>query len=146
MGIKVFVYGSLKKGFCNHARFLDEATFLGETRTHSRAYKMYSFGMFPAVYKGGAYSIEGELYEVTEEELVHLDRLESNGRFYNREEVKLANGETAWMYLCMGKPYNGDMSRIKNTRNHSQVWSQTVVYHPRKGLPSVPRSASLSHS
>jgi len=149
MGAKVFVYGSLKKGFGNHQNYLSMAIPLGATRTLSRAFQMYSFGMFPGVYKGGKYAIEGELYEVTDRELERLDMLESNGRFYNREEVKLANGETAWMYICMGKPHksSGHLPRIQNTRNHTQVWHQMVVYHPRRNrLTSSTRSATLTHS
>jgi gamma-glutamylcyclotransferase (GGCT)/AIG2-like uncharacterized protein YtfP len=123
----VFVYGSLKKGFGNHHR-LEGAAFLGETRTKARSFRMESFGAFPAVYKvptkagGPAYSIEGELYEVNDKILEGLDRLESNGHFYRRELVKLANGKEAWMYICLHQKASPSRNRVKNTRNHTQVW------------------------
>lgn len=97
---KVFVYGSLKKGFRNDF-FLDTAQFLGVSTTKESNYKMISLGHFPAVYKdeesGG--NINGELYLIDSETLNELDYLESNGVLYEREEILLQNNEIAWIYL-----------------------------------------------
>jgi gamma-glutamylcyclotransferase (GGCT)/AIG2-like uncharacterized protein YtfP len=128
----------LKRGFANHPR-LEGAAFLGETRTANQVFRMESFGAFPAVYKvvpagkahtktgGPSYSIEGELYEVDNKILEELDRLESNGYFYRRELVKLANGKEAWMYLCLHQMAFPSHNRVKTTRNHTQVWMPNLV-------------------
>lgn len=123
---RVFVYGSLKQGFSNHRLLLD-SEFLGESRTLSRKFNMVSMSSFPAVEKGGVYSIEGELYEVDGWTLSDLDALESNGYFYQRELVKLVDGSEAWMYVCLATPISipGNPS-VKTTRNHSQYWEQPV--------------------
>lgn len=120
----VFVYGSLKSGFGNHP-ILGDSPLRDVTRTVSRNFSMISMGGFPGVSKGGTYNIEGEVYEVTDEVLARLDRLESNGSFYQRYETFLANGDTAWMY-CLLRSYPSQFQipnkRVKNLRNHSQFW------------------------
>jgi gamma-glutamylaminecyclotransferase len=149
----VFVYGSLKQGFGNH-HFLRTATLLEATRTGSRAFRMESMGGFPAVVKNGSYAIEGELYEVDDETLRNLDRLEGNGRFYNRELVFLSSGHTAWMYLLMpsdnrfGARQFASNVRVKNTRNHTQRWLQEQQWvrpsNYGNGYQSTSRSATLA--
>lgn len=94
---RVFVYGSLKKGFSNH-RVIHGAKFLGDDTTLEDAWFMFSMGGFPGVVSGNGY-ISGEVYEVDDEVLKDLDRLEGNGNFYTREVVELANHEQAWMYI-----------------------------------------------
>lgn len=120
----VFVYGSLKLGYGNHP-ILGASPLRDVTRTVSRNFTMVSLGGFPGVELGGSYNIEGEVYEVTDEVLARLDRLESNGSFYQRYQTFLANGDTAWMY-CLLHPMNplwrSDNKRVKNLRNHSQNW------------------------
>ena len=75
----VFVYGTLKKGFPNHARFLDRAHLVGEFQTAEA---------FPLVLNGERRSpclidrpgvgkpVQGEVYAVDADTLAALDRLE----------------------------------------------------------------------
>ena len=99
MSYKVFVYGSLKKGFANH-RCLAGATFLGSTTL--RGFEMYSLGGYPgacvADAPGQSPAIDGEVYVVNDVGLAVLDRLESNGSFYTRQLVATEFG-AAWIYL-----------------------------------------------
>lgn len=101
--IRVFVYGSLLKGFGNH-RLLRNATFVGEAKTTAE-YTMISRGGFPGVFPGGHTEILGELYDVDEETAKRLDWLEGvdykdphNGH-YRKEEITLAGGEKAFIYF-----------------------------------------------
>jgi gamma-glutamylcyclotransferase (GGCT)/AIG2-like uncharacterized protein YtfP len=97
--VRVFVYGSLRKGFGNHGRFLGAARFVGEARTPAE-YTMGSLGGFPGVCKGGLTPIAGEIYELTAEaQLEWLDRLEGHPRFYCRELIAIDGGARAWIYL-----------------------------------------------
>jgi gamma-glutamylcyclotransferase (GGCT)/AIG2-like uncharacterized protein YtfP len=142
----VFVYGSLKQNFGNH-HCLETATFVEATRTAARSFRMESMGGFPAVLKNGSYAIEGELYEVSDKTLERLDRLESNGHFYERELVFLASGHTAWMYLLMsnGAAFRfGDNGRVKNTRNHTQSWLPERVYFIFSEYQSPKRDGTLA--
>ena len=102
---RVFVYGSLKRGRYNND-LLRESRFIGERITQDETWIMRSLGGFPGVvkqYHGGlSASICGDLYEVDDMTLARLDRLESNGHFYNRELVKLRDeSEPAWMYVLI---------------------------------------------
>ena len=103
---RVFVYGSLKRGFHNN-RFLTESRFIGERLTEDETFVMHSLGGFPGVLisfnTGESAAVQGELYEVDERTLARLDMLESNGHFYNRELVDLREeNDPAWMYILMG--------------------------------------------
>lgn len=98
MSHKLFVYGTLKKGFSNN-HHLETSKFHGKNVTADKTFSMRSLGFFPAVFHGGEHAISGELFEVDDETLERIDRLEGNGRFYNREEVLLQDGEVAWMYF-----------------------------------------------
>lgn len=99
----VFVYGSLKKGFYNHA-FLRGARFAGSVVT-AQSFSLFSFGPYPGLYHTPEYPIAGELYFVNDAGLQRLDELEENGREYLREKIELRNaaGESfsAWCYFCL---------------------------------------------
>ena len=75
----VFVYGTLKRGFPNHA-LMQGATFLGEARS-VEAYPMIVQGrhfspvMIPE--PGSGHRIVGELWVVDDVQLAALDQLES---------------------------------------------------------------------
>ena len=106
---RVFVYGSLKRGFHNN-RLLEESRFLGERITSNETWTMYSLGAFPGVIKsfhaGVCASISGDLYEVSDQTLTRLDMLESNGSFYKRELVPLhGEDEPAWMYVLINPAF-----------------------------------------
>lgn len=75
--ILFFVYGTLKKGYYNH-RLLQGpgVTFKGEFTTEPN-YTMYSLGGYPAVMSNGTTAITGELYEVTNKNVIeNIYRLE----------------------------------------------------------------------
>lgn len=67
----LFCYGTLLSGFGNN-RLLQKpgVEFLGEHTTEP-GYTMVSCGGFPAVIPEGHTSIKGELYRVTDEEVLH---------------------------------------------------------------------------
>ena len=105
---KVFVYGSLKKGFFNNEHYLHDATFKGEFQTRPQ-WGLISLGAFPAMVMGSL-SVKGEVYEVNETTLAGLDRLEgtANG-FYKRIRIRVNNGDSdfnVWAYMYAGTPMN----------------------------------------
>lgn len=98
MGMKVFVYGTLKKGHGNH-RYLrgDEhrlgAVMVGEAVT-SPNYTMLALGGFPGVVVEGQTPIHGEVYELPDGEdgramLYRLDKLEGHPSFYQRVPMQV---------------------------------------------------------
>lgn len=112
----VFVYGTLKQDFPNHAAYMQSAEFLGIGRTVEK---------FPLVLSGDrhvpcmlntpgrGFAVSGELYRVDDHGLQRLDELEAVGRSggYLRRVIEVRmDGETevghrrAFAYLM--KPEN----------------------------------------
>lgn len=83
----LFVYGTLKNGHGRHSA-LEDCRMLGTARTKP-LYSMFAYGGFPAVVDascpGGQSgvslntSVHGELYEVPQEVIIELDRIEGVG-------------------------------------------------------------------
>ena len=77
---KVFVFGTLKRGFPNHAEGLASEISLGEFKTLQRyplvvAGPWFSPVMLPE--PGIGHRVIGEVYEVGDAKLAELDRIES---------------------------------------------------------------------
>lgn len=100
--MRVFVYGTLKKGFHNN-QLLGNSEFLGQFKTEPR-FTMFSFGGFPAVSIGGTTPIKGEIYQIQEEGVLDtLDRLEGHPNWYKRERIDTPFGK-AWIYIMPSEP------------------------------------------
>ncbi|MCB9555810.1 MAG: gamma-glutamylcyclotransferase [Deltaproteobacteria bacterium] len=92
----LFAYGSLRRGQPYH-HLLGNSPFV--RLTHSVAqYTLSDLGEYPALSCGGDTAITGELYRVTEQTLLSLDRYE--GREYHRQQIDLQDGTTAVGYVC----------------------------------------------
>lgn len=97
----LFVYGTLKRGHCNHY-LLEGCEFLGNAETKEK-YALYEAGI-PYLVKGKKVShVKGEVYKVPEYVLKQIDRLEGHPFFYKREKAKvvLKDGKEidAWIYF-----------------------------------------------
>jgi len=97
----VFVYGTLRKGHCNH-HLLKEACCHGVGSSEA-CYAMYLKNGYPYITSSEArYQIVGELYSVEYDTLVALDKFEGHPRYYERREIPVIVGEkrcTAWIYF-----------------------------------------------
>jgi len=103
--IKVFTYGTLKKGYGNHFRLLRDSRFVGNAVTRGR-YTMLDAG-FPVLLSNPAgFPVMGEVYEVDRETTMRLDRLESVGRMYDRlrKYVQMDSGEVWRVHYYVGCP------------------------------------------
>ena len=99
--MRVFVYGTLKRGFSNH-HYLRRARFVGRARTPA-AFQLFDLGAYPGAWMPGNSVIEGEVYDVDALTLASLDHLEEVPRVYRRETVQTENG-TAFIYVLQRMP------------------------------------------
>lgn len=104
---KVFVYGTLMRRRSNHFYMKrDGIRFLGKGKASGFAlYNVTPY--YPGAVKEEGETVLGEIYEVPEEHMGNLDRLEGNGFLYQREkaEIELESGEKvqAWIYVWLKK-------------------------------------------
>jgi gamma-glutamylcyclotransferase (GGCT)/AIG2-like uncharacterized protein YtfP len=92
---RLFVYGTLKRGFAGRVR-LDGSRYEGSART-APGYALHDLGPYPALVVAGQGTVEGELHWVTTEHLARLDEYE--GPEYARESIVLADGSRAEAYV-----------------------------------------------
>jgi gamma-glutamylaminecyclotransferase len=103
MSALVFVYGTLKRGCCNHPQLADQ-TFVAEAET-APAYALHEVGGFPGLVPcpDGGTAVRGEVWSVEAAALARLDRFEGLAEgLYRRERVVLAGplaGEIVEAYL-----------------------------------------------
>jgi gamma-glutamylaminecyclotransferase len=94
--MKLFVYGTLKRGFGNN-RLLRDAKFLGNART-VQPFVLLDSG-FPVMTPVGAGNmrVSGEVYEIdnidNSKTLARLDALEGEGRMYDRVKIDVVTDD-----------------------------------------------------
>jgi len=96
MTVRLFVYGSLRKGERHHDR-MRGAEFEGPART-TTGFRLIRHGDYPALVAGGEGSVEGEVYRVDAALLDELDEFEGCPELYRRERVMLDDGSFAETY------------------------------------------------
>ncbi len=92
---RVFCYGTLKRGIHNH-HLLSTAEFVGEAYTLD-TFKMYHVG-FPVIRFSDhpdAKAVFGEVYDVDDDTLKKLDRLENEGVMYDRKQINITLSDLA---------------------------------------------------
>ena len=99
---KLFVYGTLKKGYSNHD-IIKKTKFLGDFISIDK-FDLSGYG-FPQIYPNDqGKRIKGEIYDLFEHDFVFTDALEGNGTFYQREIRKFQRNSkiiTAWVYIVL---------------------------------------------
>ncbi|QJQ95955.1 MULTISPECIES: gamma-glutamylcyclotransferase family protein [Halomonadaceae] len=104
----LFVYGTLKRGFAHHERYLGQAEFLDKAITCEPFPLVLNGPRFSPVLidaQGHGLQVKGELYRVGNATLDELDRLERvnlrDGYCRRRLTIADSNGiaRAAWCYL-----------------------------------------------
>jgi gamma-glutamylcyclotransferase (GGCT)/AIG2-like uncharacterized protein YtfP len=99
-GIRVFVYGTLKRGHYNH-QLLSDAEYLGRHVLRG-SFAMCDLTHYPCVVNTSGLDMDeadilGEVFLVDEDTLDSLDVLEGNGSYFTRFKVDTP-WKKAWMY------------------------------------------------
>lgn len=93
----VFVYGTLMKGELHHTT-IAHARYVRAAATRP-AYDLVQIDYYPALIAGGTHRVPGELYEVDDQTLARLDRLEEVPDYYERLVITLDDGTEAQAYV-----------------------------------------------
>jgi gamma-glutamylcyclotransferase (GGCT)/AIG2-like uncharacterized protein YtfP len=107
----LFAYGTLLRGERNHS-WLERARHLGDAQTEPR-FELVDLGTYPALVPEGEGSIRGEVYGLSEEDVVVIDELEAHPAFYVRTPIRLADGTMAEAYLLQPDQVRG-LPRIES--------------------------------
>ena len=119
----VSCYGSLRRGMGNHQYYLSESEYKG-TFTTEPEYTLHSLSAYPGLKLNGNTSVVMEVYEVDEDTLKNLNRLEGyrpgeTSTFYDRIEINTPWGK-AFTYIYVNKlskdsiVESGDWVKYKN--------------------------------
>ena len=95
---KILVYGTLKRGGGLHNCF--DGKYLGTFKVPG--FKMFNFGWFPGIIEDEDSSIYAEMYEIDSDTLENLDRIEGEGRMYNRTPLRIADDD-CYIYVAKMK-------------------------------------------
>jgi gamma-glutamylcyclotransferase (GGCT)/AIG2-like uncharacterized protein YtfP len=104
----IFVYGTLRRGQSNHCQ-LGPSRFVSYASTAPR-YELVDLGGYPALLEGGRDVVRGELFEVPDSWLSHLDAFEDVPTLYERVPVQLAHAQV--LGYVMRREVAGDAPRI----------------------------------
>jgi len=120
----VAVYGSLRKTMSNYQYYLSDSEYKGTFPTEPE-YTMHSLQWYPGLKLNGNTSVVMEVYEVDEEVLKNLNRLEGYrygepATFYDRIEINTPWGK-AFTYIY-----------VKELSKNSIVESGDWVEHLQK--------------
>lgn len=119
---RVFVYGSLLRGLHNH-HLLAKSRLVAAARTAQSSYVLIDSGHgFPyavaderARPEDRRVALLGEIYEVDDAVLSHLDELEEHPVWYRRREVEVVADEEpaarAWIYLLENDDELGKLAK-----------------------------------
>ena len=116
--IKIFVYGTLKKGYALNNELRD-SKFIGNGII--KGYKMYSNGYFPMITKGDkSNAVTGEIYEVSDEETLRVLDMIEGAYIRTKEKALLTNGQKIDVEVYVYRYLINDCQKIKTgewTRN-----------------------------
>ena len=128
----VSCYGSLRRGMGNHKYYLSESEYKG-TFTTEPEYTLHSLSAYPGLKQNGNHSVVMEVYEVDEDTLKNLNRLEGyrpgeTSTFYDRIEIDTPWGK-AFTYIYVNElskdsiVESGDWCEFKNKE---KSWSSVT--------------------
>lgn len=118
----VFVYGTLMSGFGNNT--LLRSSTLVDSGTTEESYTLVAHSIPYLLETEGKGYVSGEIYEVDENTLVALDRLESHPTWYERKVINVVT-ETgdrleAWAYFMPNRPSEATVIESGDYREYKE--------------------------
>lgn len=119
----LFLYGSLKRGYCNHAR-IAEQEFRGEAATTPH-YRIIELGQYGGLIRDDAHglAVKGEIWSVSPACLADLDAFELDEGLWIRRPVEVPGYDSVEAYLWAGEvseqARSGDEWPLPGTRSEA---------------------------
>ncbi len=87
---RVFVYGTLKRGFDNHG-ILVKSKFISTAKTLHSYPLICKYPSFPYLIdgEGEGFCVHGEVYDVSSQTMLRLDELEGYPEHYTKREIEV---------------------------------------------------------
>jgi gamma-glutamylcyclotransferase (GGCT)/AIG2-like uncharacterized protein YtfP len=121
----VAVYGTLKKDYSNYLYYLSDSKYLGSGLTKNK-YPLVIKGLPYLINKKGiGHNVCVDVFRVTDETLMRLDKLEGHPNWYERKKIDInLNGYNAkcWIYFNKSNSHEGEFLHKTYLQNH-------VEYH-----------------
>lgn len=127
----IFTYGSLMSGLGNHRVMQRAGGTLVSDNESIKGMALHAYcTAFPGAYVSGddEHITLGEVYEVDEYGLYGLDRLESEGFFYHRQNFTTENGLEVQAYVLKKEDAKGKYIPNGDWRFYKKVLDNVMAY------------------
>lgn len=124
--MKVFVYGTLKKGYHNHF-MLKDSKFMGTGVIDDHT--LIDSPYYPYAIERKGSEVFGQVYKVTKETMKRLDMLEGYPEYYNKKKVKATIGKrkhNTYVYYISNKAH---IAVLQATYKTTDVWRERKDQH-----------------
>lgn len=127
--LRLFVYGTLKKGHLNHKLLVDGRKIADGYTV--KTLLMVNAGEFPVVFERGngpaaMLPVTGELYEIEDHMLMALDELEDLGGMYDRRtfQIRTVTGSVVPAAMYVGRPqYWNSIPGLEVVKTHDGFYA-----------------------
>ena len=120
--MKLFVYGTFKKGFSRN-EILDHSEFLGTFITFPQ-YDLKQASNLPYITNGN-YCIEGEIYDIHKKDIQYIDYIEGHPDLYTRKLINIPTLKQVYAYfgneIIDWHTYNNNEIPIAYEQNNMKV-------------------------
>ena len=121
----VFVYGSLKIGGWLNG-YLKDAKLVRITKTRDPGWSLVNTGQYPAMVVGNAY-VKGQVYEIPDALLPHLDHAEGVPHLFKRGRIMLDDWPfPVWAYIFADPKLIDQTPANEGVTLDWDVWDNTV--------------------
>lgn len=134
--VRVFVYGTLKRGLGNYITMQKAGgQFMGFDHIEGN-FKLAEIGGLPAVVPDltKTNKVYGQLFCMDEEGLAVLDLLEGHPNFYTRSKIRTeSRDKRAWVYFMQNRDWINGHSKVTDIDNNIYMPSDNeLAYWKRK--------------
>jgi gamma-glutamylcyclotransferase (GGCT)/AIG2-like uncharacterized protein YtfP len=118
--VKVFVYGTLKRGMCNHERMgLKKAKFI--CKANLSGFDMYSMMFYPIIVPNGnkTKKVVGEIYEISKINYLKIKGMELASGF-KEIKIKYNNNEKLHCFIYQKIPFNAELIEEREWKKQNE--------------------------